>query len=219
MLEQHQEIQAILASRGNFMVEREIPPWNLSTDNLEFDNMGDDGSGELSLQRAAAAGREADVAAMLVTAEGRAMLEAQPPPLFLACMGGHEGCVRALLEAEANPNSITISGRTALFAACRGAHAGCATELLQQHADPNARDESGRTALLAACAKQHVECVQLLLTCGADANLPAQDANIEPPPDLTPVMLLAGSPVGMEPEGPGWRCLQVSLDATALLHT
>jgi ankyrin repeat protein len=203
---------------GSFL-PREVPPWNLSTDELEFENADESGGSETSVQRAAIGGRAAELATLLSTPAGRAAgLQTSPPPLYLACMGGHEGCVRTLLEAGAVPDGRTANGRTALFAACRGGHASCASLLLDRRANPNDRDVNGCTALFAACAKQRVECVQLLLTCGADANLPAQDANIEPPPDLTPAMLLAGSPVGMEPQGRGWLCLQALGQAGANLN-
>jgi hypothetical protein len=49
-----------------------------------------------------------------------------PPPLWLACTGGHEECVDELLRANADANTVLHKGRSVLLAACRRGHASCA---------------------------------------------------------------------------------------------
>lgn len=119
-----------------------------------------------------AAGRT-DLAGILAALAGGAS------PIRAARLGGGRGlltpcaasgradCLRALLEAGAEPGEAGADGTTALMmAACQGKTA-CARLLLDAGADVDARDASGNTALIHAAGAGSVGAVALLAARGA----------------------------------------------------
>jgi len=86
----------------------------------------------------------------------------------------HIECVRALLQAGANPNIQDNDGDNALILAwvSKNLHTGgCVRLLLQAGAKPNLQGKDGNTVLIMASGRGHTECVRLLLKAGANPNL------------------------------------------------
>jgi ankyrin repeat protein len=78
--------------------------------------------------------------------------------------------VRMLLKKGANPNAVTIVGRTPLMSAAGGGEVAAMKLLLEKGAKVNAVSGAGSTALLDAAASRNAEAVRLLLDNGADVN-------------------------------------------------
>lgn len=74
----------------------------------------------------------------------------QATPLVLAAQLGHEGCVRELLAASADPGSADCLGNTAAYYAAASGHWHCLRSLLSVGASSVQQCEEGRTALHAA---------------------------------------------------------------------
>ena len=93
-------------------------------------------------------------------------------PLLLACSAAHEGVVRLLLKAKADPNIADDDGDASLHAA---AAADCSKETLQEvigcGADLNAVNKRGITALLLNCFYRQMDSVKILLKAGADPTI------------------------------------------------
>ena len=87
-----------------------------------------------------------------------------------AAKNGHEPCLRALLEAKADPTQATSDGATALIAAAQNGHEPCLRVLLEAKADPNQADSDGATALIVAARNGHEPCLRALLEAKADPN-------------------------------------------------
>jgi len=71
-------------------------------------------------------------------------------PLLYAARSGCAACVRAILEAGADPDLPSPEGVTALLVAIENFHFGVANYLLDEGADPNTFDWWGRTPLYMA---------------------------------------------------------------------
>lgn len=108
-------------------------------------------------------------------ARGGANLDVSNPvytPLYYAVEQGDAGLVRTLLDAGADPNAATNSGRLPLFqAAYDNAILGM---LLEAGADPGAVNEYGETALFAAIDHDNLDGVQALIDAGSDVNHPSE---------------------------------------------
>lgn len=120
---------------------------------------------EAALIKAVCKGQEAVVRTLLgdgVAVEARN--ERGWPALYIASFYGELGCVKALLEAGADPNAREPEGQTAIIATKK---AEVTRTLLEAGADANAQDINGLTALDCAITSADVEQVQLLLAHGA----------------------------------------------------
>lgn len=92
------------------------------------------------------------------------------------------GAVEALLQAGANPNRSTDSGKTVLMYAAERPDASEQLELLINHgADVQARDDSGRTALFYAARADSAENVRLLLQSGASVSVATPETDVMDP--------------------------------------
>ena len=91
--------------------------------------------------------------------------------LLLAAQGGHAGCLRRLLDADADIEHTGTLGRTALIVASRQGRTDCAKLLCERGAatDPVAPHVplAERTAMAAACSRGHLPVVVLLSLHGA----------------------------------------------------
>ena len=84
-------------------------------------------------------------------------------PFIAAAEGGHEECIRLLLQSGANPNDANNADITALMhAVCKGSDA-CVKLLLDAGADVNVLDTCGRTALTSAVNGGSNKCVKLII--------------------------------------------------------
>ena len=93
----------------------------------------------------------------------RAMTDIGATPSFTACMEGHEGVVRLLVEeANAEVNKVNGNNQTPInMAACAG-HLGIVRFLLSKGADCTIKDQWGDTPLASARAEGHAEVAALL---------------------------------------------------------
>jgi uncharacterized protein len=119
--------------------------------------------------------------------------------LWLACLRGHGGVVRALLESGADPTIPTAGGpylgSTPLIIACWQDHVGVVRFLLDHlgaKATVNHRDVHGQTALLKACCMGRGEMARVLLESGADSTIADGTYGI------TPMALAKADPTGLE---------------------
>ena len=83
-------------------------------------------------------------------------------PLHSAAAGGRAEIVRALLEADAEPNARQQGGFTALHAAAQNGDVEMARDLLEYGAERAAATDDGRTALSIAEEQGHEELAALL---------------------------------------------------------
>ena len=92
-------------------------------------------------------------------------------PLMLASKYGHLACVRALLAAGSNVDTITrddADQRTALFWATSGGFTQVVSALLGAHANPNTAT-AAMSPLMEAARQGYSDIAALLLAAGADA--------------------------------------------------
>jgi hypothetical protein len=105
-------------------------------------------------------------------------------PLRGAAQGGHDTCVRVLLEGKADVNAVDGDNRTPLHAAALYGRDTCVRILLEGKADVNAVDVGNRTPLHDAALFGCDACIRVLLEGKADVN--AVDAN-----NMTPLHVAA----------------------------
>jgi len=84
------------------------------------------------------------------------------PALMIACLDGHAGVVKLLLDAGANADLTAANQVTALMIAASGGHMEAVKLLVEHGAKTDCRDTIGRTALDYATWKGHKEVVHFL---------------------------------------------------------
>jgi hypothetical protein len=80
--------------------------------------------------------------------------------------------MRLLLDAGANPNTVTVTGATPLLVACDLECIESVRILLQRDAHANIADDEGHTPLTSAAFNTYIELIELLFHYGADPNQP-----------------------------------------------
>lgn len=129
--------------------------------------------GHIAMRRAAKDGQAGVVRALLAAGvfHGSRGSRDGKTPLLLAAGAGHAACVRALLDAGADPHWTAGNGagdrRTALHEAAINGHAECVSVLVKRGSRIDAEDKDGKTALLLAAEKLHLNVVRTLLRLGA----------------------------------------------------
>jgi len=120
--------------------------------------------GANALHKAAAAGHLPIVTTVLAlkAPEGPPLLDVNAKTmhgttaLHFASSGGHEGVLKALVAAGADPHALTPVGQSGLHKACFEGHAGAVDALLDFGVDPTTSDSKGYTPLhCAASGGQH----------------------------------------------------------------
>ncbi|WP_353186572.1 ankyrin repeat domain-containing protein [Bosea sp. (in: a-proteobacteria)] len=123
------------------------------------------------LAAAAAAGRTAEVKALI--AQG-ADLEARDgqgrTALLLAVAGNHVAVAEALLAAGASPDAQAANRDTPWLLAGAAGRAEIVAAMLPLKPDLSLRNRYGGNALIPACERAHVETVKLLLSSAIDVN-------------------------------------------------
>lgn len=146
-----------------------------------------------------AATEEGDAERVAQAAQGRTWDINTPGPdgdtaLHLACLYGHEECVKALLDAGAAADCVNAQdGSTTLHDAAAGGYLSICELLLAKAGDGLVKvaDEDGDTPLHNAARGNHVAVIRLLLAHGADpkaqngeGNLPEDEADEAPAQEL-----------------------------------
>ena len=90
-------------------------------------------------------------------------------PLIKSAAGGHEECVRMLLDRGADVTKENWYG-PALHCAAEAGAVTSINMLLSKNVDVNKRDHDGRTALFCATLSGHPNAIETLLSNGADVN-------------------------------------------------
>lgn len=91
----------------------------------------------------------------------------QVSPLHVAAAWGKRECLLALLDADADPNTLDSSGWTPLFWCAYGGQTKLLELLLKRGADPNQADPEGRSPLHVAAAQGNLAAVAALVSSGA----------------------------------------------------
>ena len=89
-------------------------------------------------------------------------------PIHVAALAGHMEVAQLLLEAGADKDAASNSGKTALYFAAGEGHMELVQLFLEAGADKDAAADTGATALIIAAANDHLEVVHVLLEAGAD---------------------------------------------------
>ena len=97
--------------------------------------------------------------------------------LIKAASGGHESCVRMLMDRGADMMKENWYG-TALHCAAEAGRVSIIEELLSRGLDVDHRDHHGRTALQCATLSGHYNAMQSLLSRGADVDAIRDDDNV-----------------------------------------
>jgi ankyrin repeat protein len=148
-----------------------------------------DKKGRTALYWAATEGHEEVVAILLENgAHVNRLGYLRRTPLMSACVRGHVGAVRTLLQHMGGAFSSFWSvargqgleeadgyGRTALHLAAEGDHKGVAALLLSNGAHASSRDFRGFTPLMSACEKGRVSVLQVLIEHTGSQGLEAKD--------------------------------------------
>ncbi|XP_064605602.1 cortactin-binding protein 2-like isoform X2 [Liolophura sinensis] len=87
--------------------------------------------------------------------------------LHAAVQGGHEECVRILLESEGNPNSLREDLITPIHIAAGEGHYSCLKLLIEHNGDVHRTDQAKWTPLHWAATNGYEDCCRLLLDSGA----------------------------------------------------
>uniref|UniRef100_A0A452UIA8 Ankyrin repeat and KH domain-containing protein 1 n=1 Tax=Ursus maritimus TaxID=29073 RepID=A0A452UIA8_URSMA len=91
-------------------------------------------------------------------------------PLMAASSGGYLDIVKLLLLHDADVNSQSATGNTALTYACAGGFVDIVKVLLNEGANIEDHNENGHTPLMEAASAGHVEVARVLLDHGAGIN-------------------------------------------------
>ena len=127
--------------------------------------------GESAALAAAQDGLEGSIEIIKILGKAKANLDASNAaytPLSYAVEQENPELVKALLEAGANPNAVTASGRAPLLIAADNKE--IVELLLNAKADPNFTIKGGSTALTNAIESGTPEAVAALIKAGADVN-------------------------------------------------
>eukprot|EP00928_Gymnodinium_smaydae_P047321 TRINITY_DN31576_c0_g1_i1.p1 TRINITY_DN31576_c0_g1~~TRINITY_DN31576_c0_g1_i1.p1 ORF type:complete len:387 (+),score=48.70 TRINITY_DN31576_c0_g1_i1:58-1218(+) len=116
------------------------------------------------------------------------------------CMKEDVSCVSQLLKAEANPNSQTAAGATALMLACATGSLAMTTCLLDHGADLDHMNDIGMTSLILAADGGYADVAQALLKASAsvecadaDGRTPLMCASLRAHSGLVNMFLDAGA--------------------------
>lgn len=96
--------------------------------------------------------------------------------LIKVASGGHEGCVRMLMDRGANLLEESWYG-TALHCAAEAGEVSTIAELLSSGLDVDTRDRHGRTALQCATDSGHIHAMRFLLSKGTDVEAEARESD------------------------------------------
>lgn len=91
--------------------------------------------------------------------------------LWMACLGGHIGIVRFLIERGAEVNHSTLTSSTPLRAASFNGHTEVVRYLLANGANVNQKNQDGNTCVMVACWNGHLGTFALLRNSGAELNV------------------------------------------------
>ena len=94
------------------------------------------------------------------------------PPIMEAAEGGHEFCLKLLIDAGATVNCTNkyFGRETAMMTAAEKANTGCMKILKNAGADVSWEDSTGKSALEFAVESGSLQSIELLINWGADAN-------------------------------------------------
>lgn len=107
----------------------------------------------------------------------RPRAEVGTTPFIRAAEAGSNACVRALLDAGSDVNSVDATRGTALMGAAASNRVETLRLLLQHGASVQARDDAGNSALMHAANGWHADAVDVLLAAGADPQDRNQDGD------------------------------------------
>jgi len=156
-----------------------------STANLEFlitnrvDTRDIDGFKKTPLMYAAENGR-IDNVNLLVT-PGRSILAAKDKfawsAIHFAAQGGHNDCLKAIVDAGVNINLTGPERKTALHIAAAKGNLEMVEFLIQNNCSRTSKDKFGRTALILAVMNGNLKVASILLRWGALFDLPDSSKN------------------------------------------
>ena len=91
-------------------------------------------------------------------------------PLFVACLNGHDGVARLLIEKGADVGQAKNNGATPLLVSCFNGHDDVARLLMEHGADVGQVGKKGVTPLHVACYEGHVDLARMLIEWQANVN-------------------------------------------------
>ena len=94
------------------------------------------------------------------------------PPIIEAVKGGHEFCLKLLIDAGATVNCTNkyFGRETAMMTAAEKTNTGCMKILKNAGADVTSEDSTGKSALEFAVESGSLQSIELLINWGADVN-------------------------------------------------